>query len=269
MGRGRVLRLRLAHVRRRLVRVRRRRRLPAGLLRCGMTSIMRDSGILRTRSGRITRTRCALMFRRTRYAIRLRGGIAMRRRLGLVHVRLEDAAPVSQVLQQGRCLGCGQLSSHLAGGRSVVVRRLFGLSGWRMRNSIVRVRCVVRRIWMRDVRIVVIGCGRTLGRMRNVVVARMRSASVVALVCCGARTAGLFVTGAFFAATTPAPWKAVGLGVAATSGRPWFTDAHCARSLRASSSCWVCTEVALICRSRAAASWAALGLAVMPPWPPL
>lgn len=32
--------------------------------------------------------------------------------------------------------------------------------------------------------------------------------------------AGLLVTGALRAVTTPAPWKAVGFGVAATSGRP-------------------------------------------------
>ena len=135
MGRGRVFRLRLAHVRRWLVRVGRwARRLSAGLLRCGMTSVMRDGGILRTRSGRITRTRCALMFRRTRYAIRLRGGIAMRRRLGLVHMRWRMRRLSRRFCSRGAASVVRNRRLTWPWGRSVF-RRLFGLSSWRTREQ--------------------------------------------------------------------------------------------------------------------------------------
>jgi hypothetical protein len=50
------------------------------------------------------------------------------------------------------------------------------------------------------------------------------------------RVAGTF-TGAFFAATTPAPLNAPGLAVAAIGGRPWFSEANSVRSRLAASRC--------------------------------
>ena len=52
----------------------------------------------------------------------------------------------------------------------------------------------------------------------------------------GGRVAGVF-TGAFFAATTPAPLNAPGLAVAAIGGRPWFSEANSVRSRLAASRC--------------------------------
>ena len=61
--------------------------------------------------------------------------------------------------------------------------------------------------------------------------------ALAALFARGAFTAGFCITGALLALTTPVPWKAAGFGVAATCGRPRFTDAHWARSESAILSC--------------------------------
>ena len=44
---------------------------------------------------------------------------------------------------------------------------------------------------------------------------------------------------ASFAATTPWPWNAAGVGVAAIGGLPWFIEARNCGLLRAASMCWV------------------------------
>ena len=89
-----------------------------------------------------------------------------------------------------------------------------------------------------------------------------------ALFAAAGRVAGTF-TGAFLAATTPAPLNAPGLAVAAIGGFPWFSEANRERSWLAACSCCVCALVAAMCRSLAAASCCAVGRAVIPPVPPL
>lgn len=71
------------------------------------------------------------------------------------------------------------------------------------------------------------------------------------------------------AATTPPPLNSPAFRVAATDGRPLFSDAHCLRSLRAAASCFLCMDVASKCRSRAAASSRVEARALSPPCPPL
>ena len=68
-----------------------------------------------------------------------------------------------------------------------------------------------------------------------------------ALFAAAGRVAGTF-TGAFLAATTPAPLNAPGLAVAAIGGFPWFSEANRVRSWLAIRSCCVCSLVAAMCR---------------------
>ena len=81
--------------------------------------------------------------------------------------------------------------------------------------------------------------------------------------------AGLTGPPARLAGTTPRPVNTPGFAVAATVGLPWFTDANCARLVRAARTCCVCAAVAAARRSRAAANCAAVGRTVAPPLPPL
>src|SRR5579859_5169528 len=71
------------------------------------------------------------------------------------------------------------------------------------------------------------------------------------------------------ALTTFGPENAPGLGVAATAGAPWFTDANCARSCRAICTCCRCAGAGGSWRNLAAAICVAVGRALMPPGPPL
>jgi len=71
------------------------------------------------------------------------------------------------------------------------------------------------------------------------------------------------------AARAPLPENFPGRSVAATAGRPLFTEANCARSALAACSCWTCNEVTAMCRSRFATSSADDARALMPPFPPL
>ncbi len=166
MRRSRMLRRWLAHVRSRLVLVRWRRRLPARFWRGGVSSIVRDSGILRTRSSRIIGMRCTLMFRRTRYVIGTRrSAIAMWSRLSLVHVRWRMRRLSGGFRSGGVVAVVGHCRIIWPWRGSVVVRLPFSLPGWRMRNIII----IIRRIGVRWV--IAIGSGRSLGRMRSARVA--------------------------------------------------------------------------------------------------
>ena len=71
------------------------------------------------------------------------------------------------------------------------------------------------------------------------------------------------------AATAPRPENSPGRAVAATAGRPLFTEAKCARLALAVCSCWTCSEVAVMCRSRFAAISTDVARALIPPLPPL
>src|SRR5580658_3090052 len=65
------------------------------------------------------------------------------------------------------------------------------------------------------------------------------------------------------------PLNAAGVGVANTVGRPWFTDANCARFVLADRRSCDCAAVGPARRSCAAANSAAVGRALVPPLPPL
>ena len=71
------------------------------------------------------------------------------------------------------------------------------------------------------------------------------------------------------AATSPGPWNAPGLCVAAIAGWPPLADASNARFLPASCTCWVCAVVIGVWCSLSAESSCAFGRAVVPPVPPL
>ena len=83
-----------------------------------------------------------------------------------------------------------------------------------------------------------------------------------------ARVAGTAALPAL-AGTTPLPSNWPGLEVAAIAGLPWFTEASSALLVLAACSCWVCRGVAATCGWRAAACSCGVGLAVVPPVPPL
>lgn len=80
---------------------------------------------------------------------------------------------------------------------------------------------------------------------------------------------GFAVASGSRAATTPRPLKSPAFGVAAISGRPWFTVASRLRLLRATCSWRVCSEVGATCLMRATCCSATVGRAVSPPLPPL
>jgi len=71
------------------------------------------------------------------------------------------------------------------------------------------------------------------------------------------------------AGTAPRPENSLGRAVAATAGRPLFTEANCARLALAVCSCWTCNEVAVMCRSRFATISTDVARALIPPVPPL
>ena len=69
--------------------------------------------------------------------------------------------------------------------------------------------------------------------------------------------------------TTPCPEKSPGLDVAAMAGLPWLTDANSERFVLAACTCCVCVVVGGMCCSCAQVSSCAVGLAIVPPVPPL
>ena len=72
-----------------------------------------------------------------------------------------------------------------------------------------------------------------------------------------------------FAAMTPGPFSRAGCGVAATAGCPWFFDRESEGSLAAVCMWRVCSCVGGMWRSLANASCCGVGLAAIPPAPPL
>src|SRR5208337_2213271 len=79
----------------------------------------------------------------------------------------------------------------------------------------------------------------------------------------------LYGAPASLAATAPEPLNSPGFAVAATAGRPWFTDAKSSWFVLAACTCWVCIAVAGVCCWCIAVSSAAVGRAISPPSPPL
>ncbi len=175
---ARMLRRRLAHVRSRLVRaLRRARRCPVRFLRRRMPHVVRDSGILRPRSGSVIRMRCALPCRRTRN-IRCAG---VRSRLGLVHV--------SRRMRRFPGRFRGRRMTRVVRNRRIVsvrsgccVRPSPILPCWRMRNGIVGVRNIVRGGRALSFRVAGMAGVRTLWRPRHVTVVRPRIVRAVLVI---------------------------------------------------------------------------------------
>src|SRR6266851_8583156 len=87
--------------------------------------------------------------------------------------------------------------------------------------------------------------------------------------CFGDTAGALYGAPADLAATTPLPLNSPGLPVAATAGRPWFSDAKFCLSWLAMCSCRVCAASGSRWCSCSALSSSWLGRALTPPSPPL
>ena len=122
--------------------------------------------------------------------------------------------------------GCGVVSP--AGGRGT----LFGRSAVLGRSSVFGRAVLLGRsavVFGRSAvfgRAVLVGLSAVLGRaaLFRAALPSFGRAAAAPLFASGARVAGVF-TGALWAATTPLPLNSDGLELAATAGRPWFTEA--------------------------------------------